>query len=246
MIQRYAPAFILLVLFILGLEALIRIDFISQFLMPKPTDVWRALVYDSTDLFSATWNTLQCALIGLSLSFVVGFSLAVFGTQIHFLKSALLPFASFFQTVPIIALAPMMVIWFGFGNPTVIAASFIASLFPIIANTLVGLEQKQQNLEELFSIYHASSLQKLFKLQIPIAVPFIFAGLKVSAGLAVIGAIVGEFVGGGGLGSIIDSARTQQRIDKVFAAVILCSIMGLLMIYLIEFIRTLIYKKFRV
>src|SRR5262249_40925223 len=137
------------------------------------------------------------------------------------------PYAVFFQTVPVIAIAPLLVIWFGYGLPTVVASSFICGIFPVIASTLVGLQSTDPALLDLFRLYRATRTEALRKLKLPFALPAILTGARISAGLSVIGAIVGEFIGGGGLGGIVDEARTQQRVDRVFAAVLLASLLGL-------------------
>ena len=129
--------------------------------------------------------------------------------------------------MPIIAIAPLLVIWFGYGMRTVIASAFIVSIFPVIANTLNGILSTDPALRDLFRLYGASPAVTLWKLRFPAALPQILTGLRIAGGLAVIGAIVGEFIGGQGLGSVVDVARTQQRTDKVFAAVLLASVLGL-------------------
>jgi NitT/TauT family transport system permease protein len=145
--------------------------------------------------------------------------------------------------VPIIAIAPLLVIWFGFGQPTVKASAFIVSLFPILANTLTGLQQTDPQLKELFQLYRPSPLQMILKLQIPSAIPYILTGLRIAVGLSVIGAIVGEFIAGGGLGSLIDSARTQQRVDLVFSGVLMSSALALAMIIVIDTISAFIARR---
>ena len=146
--------------------------------------------------------------------------------------------------MPRIAVAPLLVIWFGFGLQTVIASAFVASgRLPVIANTLTGILSTDPPLRDLFRLYGASPLVTLLKLRLPAALPQVFTGLRVSAGLAVIGAIVGEFIAGGGLGSVVDIARTQQRIDKVFAAVLLASLLGLGMFGLINLLSHLMLRR---
>jgi NitT/TauT family transport system permease protein len=135
------------------------------------------------------------------------------------------------------------VIWFGFGQPTVKASAFIVSLFPILANTLTGLQQTDPQLKELFQLYRPSPLQMILKLQIPSAIPYILTGLRIAVGLSVIGAIVGEFIAGGGLGSLIDSARTQQRVDLVFSGVLMSSALALAMIIVIDTISAFIARR---
>jgi NitT/TauT family transport system permease protein len=119
---------------------------------------------------------------------------------------------------------------------TVIASAFLVSIFPVIANTLTGIVSTDPALRDLFKLYGASTWATLFKLRFPAALPEILTGLRVAAGLAVIGAIVGEFIGGQGLGSVVDVARTQQRVDKVFAAVLLASLLGLALFGLINLV----------
>jgi NitT/TauT family transport system permease protein len=145
--------------------------------------------------------------------------------------------------VPIIAIAPLLVIWFGYGMRTVVASAFIVSIFPVIANTLSGILSTDPALRDLFRLYGASGRDTLFKLRFPAALPQIFTGLRIASGLAVIGAIVGEFIGGQGLGSVVDVARTQQRVDKVFAAVLLASVLGLGLFGLINLVSALTLQR---
>jgi NitT/TauT family transport system permease protein len=119
------------------------------------------------------------------------------------------------------------VIWFGYGLRAVVAAAFIVSVFPVIANTLAGLQSVDPALRDLFRLYGASGWARLTKLSLPWALPNILTGLRIAAGLAVIGAIVGEFVGGGGLGVVVLEAMRQQRTDLVFAAVLHAAALGL-------------------
>jgi NitT/TauT family transport system permease protein len=144
------------------------------------------------------------------------------------------PYAIFFQTVPIIAIAPLLVIWLGYGIPTVVASSFIVSVFPVIANSVMGLLGTEPLWLDLFKLMDASRIQTLFRLRVPAALPQIFAGFRIAAGLAVIGAIVGEFIAGTGLGGLVDSARNQQRVDRVFAAVILAAVLGIVYFSLVS------------
>ncbi len=220
-------------------EILVRLNIIQSFVLPAPSEILLALFQDRIELLAGALQTASYAALGLLLSLVLGSSLAILFSLSHWLRDAIFPVAIFFQTVPIIAIAPVLVIWFGFGPPTVVASAFIVSIFPIIASVLLGLDSADPLLIDLFKIYSANRIQILFKLRIPSALPQIFSGLRIASGLAVIGAIVGEFVAGGGLGSVVDSARTQQRMDKVFAAVLLSALIGLLFVSLINFFSRL-------
>jgi NitT/TauT family transport system permease protein len=235
-LKSLVPPLLPLVLIVAFLEVAIRHGLISSFILPKPTDVVSVLFVDRDELIAALLQTSEAAFAGLAASLLLGTSLAITFSFSSFLRRAIYPYAVFFQTVPIIAIAPLLVIWFGFGRPTVVASAFIVSIFPIIANTLLGLESTDPMLLDLFRLYRASTLRTMVSLRLPSALPYIFSGLRIASGLAVIGAIVGEFVAGGGLGAVVDVARTQQRIDKVFAAVIISAGIGLLMVATINLI----------
>lgn len=242
--RKFLPALISFAVIAIILEFIGQKELINPSLLPPPSMVLENLRMQADDFKAAFFETFSNVLLGFFLSILVGTLIAFLFSLSDLLKRAILPFAIFFQTVPIIAIAPLLVIYFGFGAPTVIASSFIVSLFPIIAGTLLGLESVQPTQLELFKVYHASSWQILTKLRLPSAYSHIYAGLKVSAGLSIIGAIAGEFVGGGGLGALIDAARTQQKVETVFAALLLLSLMGLLMMATLALIhRWLISRR---
>lgn len=224
-------------------ELILRWMAIPAFLLPLPSQVFQALLDNAGDLVAATQETLSHAAQGLALSFLVGLTMALFISLSKWLRGAILPVALFFQMVPIIAIAPMLVIWFGYGGPSVVAAAAIVSFFPILASSLQGLDSAPLAMQELLSLYGASKWEIYLKLKIPKALPFIFNGVKISLGLAVVGTLVGEFIGGGGLGSLIDSARTQQRADLVFAAVLSSSLIGWIMNEIWDKARTSLLKK---
>jgi NitT/TauT family transport system permease protein len=166
-------------------------------------------------------------LAGLAASAAIGVAAAVALSTSRWIERAFYPYAIFFQIVPIVAIAPLLVIWFGYGFRAVVAAAFIVSVFPVIANTLAGLRSVDPALRDLFRLYGAGRWARLAKLELPWALPSLLTGLRVAAGLAVIGAIVGEFVGGGGLGVVVLEAMRQQRTDLVFAAILHASALGL-------------------
>jgi NitT/TauT family transport system permease protein len=226
--MRRLPFFLLL--FALGLlwETLAAFNLIERNLFPPPHTVIGALAESSEEWREALLSTARNSVLGLSLSLLLGSVLALLLTLFPIFKRAFLPLAVFFQTVPIIAIAPLLVIYFGFGDPTVVASSCIVSIFPVLASFLIGLENIEREKFELFQLYGATRLQTLFKLQLPGAFVALYAGLKVAVGLSIIGTIAGEFVAGGGLGSLIDASRTQQRVDRVFAALLLLSLLGMI------------------
>src|SRR6185437_379058 len=220
-------------------EVAVRSGWVPSYLIPAPSEVIRSLIDDRVELAVAAWTTLSSALAGLLLSFFAGTLFSVALSSSDLARRAFYPYAVFFQTVPIISIAPLLVIWFGFGRPTVIASAAIVSVFPIIASTLLGLKSTEPALLDLFKLYAATGRQTLWMLRIPFALPQIFSGLRIASGLAVVGAIVGEFIGGGGLGSVVDSARTQQRIDRVFAAVLISALLGAVLVGAVNLISAL-------
>ncbi|MDB6062359.1 MAG: nrtB [Verrucomicrobiaceae bacterium] len=237
------PAWIFFFLIIAIWQTIVAQQWVPSYLLPSPREIIQTTIDNWTDIGSALLSTLLSIVWGLGLSFSIGVVLAITFFAVPLLRKAVLPFCIFFQTVPIIAIAPLLVIWFGFGQPTVKASAFIVSLFPILANTLTGLQQTDPQLKELFSLYKPNVLTTIFKLQIPSALPYILAGLRIAVGLSVIGAIVGEFIAGGGLGSLIDSARTQQRVDLVFSGVMMSSVLALALIFLIDLVTKLLLGK---
>jgi NitT/TauT family transport system permease protein len=231
---RFWPS---LLAFVIGVglwQILVQLAFVPSYLLPSPSQIVSSFWAMRTDFMTQFLSTATSTLWGFFMSVVAGISLALLFSSSKLLRDAFLPFATFFQTVPIVAIAPLMVIWFGFGAPTVRASALIVSFFPVLANALVGLDLVEPQRLELFKAYHATRWQILWRLRVPGSLSTLLPGLRVAAGLSVIGAIVGEFVGGGGLGGMIDSARTQQRPDIVFAAVIISSLLGLLLVALIN------------
>jgi NitT/TauT family transport system permease protein len=237
------PAWVFLLLLMVLWETAVSREWVAAYLLPAPSEIYATTVDLWPEIWSATLSTFNSILWGIGASFSIGVTLAIAFFAVPLLRRAILPFCVFFQTVPIIAIAPLLVIWFGFGETTVKASAFIVSLFPILANTLTGLQETDPLLREMFALYKPSRWKTIIKLQVPSAIPYILTGLRISVGLATIGAIVGEFIAGGGLGSLIDSARTQQRVDLVFSGVIASSVLALLLVLSIDLISGLLLRR---
>ncbi len=204
---------------------------VKSYLAPSPIEVLNVLVAERRSLLDACRLTGAAALGGLSLSILIGTLIAALFSQSLMLRYSLYPYAIFLQTVPIVAIAPLLVMWFGYGMGGVIAVAFILSLFPIIANVTEGMTAIPRSLDELFQLYDASRWQRFVKLQFPHAVTYLVTGIKTSSGLSVIGAIVGEFfVGYGGsefgLGYRIRLSAERYEADQLFAAVFLSTLLG--------------------
>lgn len=249
-LQTWLPPLLSLLGIALALEIGLRLSGTPAYLLPRPSAVIVALLASSAELGRATLQTALTASAGLLASALLGGLAAIALCSHPWIRRAFYPYAVFFQTVPIVAIAPMLVVWFGYGPRAVIASAFIVSVFPVIANTLSGLLSSDPALRDLFRIYHAGRLAALVKLQIPGALPQFLTGLRIASGLAVIGAIVGEFVAdswenGGGIGTAVEIAIKEQKTDKVFAAVLMASLLGLAFFALVSLFSRLAMRRWR-
>jgi NitT/TauT family transport system permease protein len=224
------------------MEALVRSGLVPPFLVPAPSAVASALVHDASSLYPPLAQTTKAAVLGFAISAVLGAVIAVLLGSSRALQSALYPYAVFLQTVPIVSVAPLLVIWFGWDH-TALASAAIVSVFPVIANTLTGLRSTDPPLVDLFRLYGASRTAALFKLHIPAAMPQVFTGLRIAGGLAVIGAVVGEFITGQGIGGAIMVAQQQQRVELVFAGILLASLLGLALFSFINLAASLTLSR---
>jgi NitT/TauT family transport system permease protein len=224
-------------------EAAIRAWGVSDLVLPRPSQVALAAWTARADLGPALLNTTEAVLAGLGLSIAVGLVIAVVLSTSRLVERALYPYAIFFQIVPIVAIAPLLVVWLGYGLKPVTAAACIVSVFPVIANTLAGLRSVDPALGDLFTLYGAGPVARLWKLKLPAALPQILTGLRIAAGLAVIGAIVGELAGGGGLGVTVITAMHEQRTDIVFAAVLYAAGLGLALFALVSLAGRLALRR---
>lgn len=242
MIARALPPLLMLAFIVLLFQLNAWLGWVPAYLLPSPAQIADALLQEDAGFGAAFRESLTNAMTGFAMSVAAGVALALLLSSSAWLERAFLPVSVFFQTVPIIAIAPLLVIWFGFGAPTVRASAFVVSLFPVLAGSLAGLASAPPTRRELFRTLGATRAQTLWHLKIPQALPAFFTGLEVAVGLAVIGAVVGEFVAGSGLGSLIDVARTQQRVDLVFAAVILITLMGILVLAAVKTLKILVFR----
>ncbi|MGA9597159.1 MAG: ABC transporter permease [Acidimicrobiia bacterium] len=204
----------------------------ESYIFPKPMDVLEAGFENRSLLIQSAWRTAQAATTGLVVAVIGGVLAAIVLHSSRLIERSLLPYAVLLQTTPIVAIAPVIVIWMGPGINSIAIIAFIISFFPMLSNTLVGLHSVDPERRNAFRLYHASRLQRLRKLEFPTALPFILAGARISAGLSVIGAIVGEFVAGigggrGGLGYVITVSARQLETGYLFAGAFVGSLMGI-------------------
>jgi NitT/TauT family transport system permease protein len=209
-----------------------------RFLLPTPDAVVRVAFLDQVnlrELLAGLALSAKVALVGLVLATVIGLGWAILMSQTRWLEYSLYPYAVLLQTVPILALVPLFGYWFGFGFSSRVLTCVLIALFPIVANTLFGLRSVDPALRDLFALHGAGRLTRLVKLQLPAALPAIFTGLRISAGAAVIGAVVGDFFfqqGQAGIGQLIYVYPRRLQSEMLFGAVILASLLGLAVFWL--------------
>jgi NitT/TauT family transport system permease protein len=206
-------------------------------------------VEKAPELAGATALTATAALAGFAMSLLSGALIAFAFSQSKLIERSFFPYAIFLQTVPVIAVAPLIVIWFGTGMLSVVLVAWMISLFPIITNGTTGLTRVDPGHLDLFSVYGASRWQVLFKLRLPGSVPYFVAGAKVASGLAVIGAIVGEFFAGSteryGLGYLIILCSGQLRTAYLFAAILASTSLGLFLFGAVSLLGDAILRRWR-
>jgi NitT/TauT family transport system permease protein len=208
-----------------------------RFLMPPPQDVVRIGFFDArnfSEILAALWSTSQVAVAGLLVSIAIGTIIPVAMIQARWIEWSLYPWAVVLQTIPILAIVPLIGFWFQFGFSSRVLVCVLISLFPIVTNTLFGLKSTDQAQHDLFTLQHANRVQRLLKLQLPGALPAILSGWRIAAGLSVVGAIVGDFFfrqGDPGIGRLIDDYRARLQSEQLFAAVGVSSLLGLLVFW---------------
>ncbi|MBL3687429.1 ABC transporter permease [Leucobacter zeae] len=219
-----------------------------NYLLPRPNAVVRAMVDNWGLIAEGTWITFTSAATGFLLAIVFGMLGAIVMSLSKPLERSFYPYAVLLQTVPIVAVAPVIVLWFGYNQTSVIVIAFMIAVFPILNNTLLGLASADRNQLDLFRMHHANKVVEFVKLRFPGALPNIFAGLRISAGLSVIGAIVGEFIIGsggekGGLGVKVIFAQVRLQTDLLFAEVIASTLLGFLFFIVVSWIGSLSLRK---
>jgi len=216
---------------------------VPRYMLPSPWAVAHAVRARFPSLLTSTAITAEESLGGLMASVIVGVIIALIFAQSRWIRKMLYPYTILLQTVPIVAVAPLILMWVGAGIGAVALIAFIISLAPIIANTTQGLISVDEDLVHLFLMHNASPAQKLFKLRLPHAVPSLFVGIRIASGISVIGAITGELyavssqVGVGGLGYSILYASSQLETDYLFALVLAATVLGFSLFFVAMFLE---------
>lgn len=243
-LDNYSP-FILLVLFVIAIwESAVRLHWIPAFILPAPSAISIVLIEHRQLLGHHLLATLQEILVGFVLSVICG---ALLGTGMFLfrpLEKAIYPFLIISQTIPLIALSPIFIMWFGYTLWSKVAVVFLTAFFPVVVSTYDGLRTSGQAYKDLLLTFGANRWQLLAKTQIPLALPSFFSGLKLSIVYCVIGATIGEWLGGSkGLGYFSRRMAGNMQSDEMFAAVFLLSALGVMLFLMIALLEALFSKK---
>ncbi|GAA4782418.1 MULTISPECIES: ABC transporter permease [Microbacterium] len=204
----------------------------QSFLLPAPHRIFTEGLLDPIvlpEILEALGQTVLVALIGLSIAIVLGVGWAVVMLQAKWAERSLYPYAVILQCIPILALVPLIGFWFGYGLPARVIVCVLISLFPLVSNTLFGLQSADRSQRELFQLQRAGRWTTLWKLQLPAALPAMFVGLRTSAGLSIVGAIVGDYFfrrGAPGLGSLMSTYTSRLLAPELYASVVVAALLG--------------------
>jgi len=222
---------------------------IPKFLLPSPSLVLQACIDHGPDLLWAALQTLKITVIALVSAVITGVALALLFSMNRLFEQALYPLAVILQVTPVISVAPLIVIWVGIDHVdrALVIIAWLAAFFPVLTNLTAGLRQIDRSLSDVFTLYGASPWQRFWFLVWPSALPFLLAGIKVSSGLALIGAVVAEFVAGSGgatgLAWRILEAGNRLQMPKMFAGLFLLSAMGVALFYVLSAIERRLLRR---
>ncbi len=207
---------------------------VPRYIVPGPLDVAQTLVRDWDLLWSSLLITLRVTVAALLISVIAGSLIAFLFVQSRWLEMSLFPYAVLLQVTPIVAIAPLVIIWVNDASIALVMCATIVAIFPVISNTTLGLRSVDAGLLELFRMNKATRMQTLVRLRIPSALPYFFGGLRIASGLALIGAVVAEFVAGtggsgAGLAYQILQSGLQLNVPRLFAALFLITLTGVLL-----------------
>ncbi len=236
------------ILFLVLWEGFVRVAQMPTYLLPGPLLVFQTLIQDWSILLPSLLVTLKITIVAFITAAVLGLLIAIVFTQSKWIERSFFPYAVILQTTPIVAIAPLIIIWLR--NSTfaaMIVCAWIVAFFPILSNTTLGLNSVDRNLLDLFKLYRANRWQTLIYLRLPAAMPYFLGGLRISGGLALIGAVVAEFVAGtggqkAGLAYQILMASYNLQIPRMFAALTLITALGVLIFVILSMISDFLLR----
>jgi len=227
---RWLAPLVSFVLILALWQAVVVLLRLPRFILPPPLDVLTALVNNFPLLLRDTWVTMRETLLGFALSIVIAVPLAIGIASSATLRNGIYPFLLLGQSIPKQAIAPLLLLWIGYGEMPKILLAFLTAFFPIVVNTAIGLSMTPPEMRDLGRLLSASRWRVFSKVTFPSAMPYFFAGLKVAISLAIVGAVIGEFIGADqGLGQRIVVASGNQRTELAFAAILMLSLLGIVL-----------------
>lgn len=229
-------------------QLIIVIFDVPSYMLPSPWTLLQTLWEERTSIWTPTWVTVQESYLAFLVATLAGIAIALVMARWNITERGFYPYLIVLQTIPIVAIAPLFVVWIGPGQTTNMLVGAMIALFPVAANTLHGLKSIDRNLVQLYSMAGAAPRVTLFSLRLPGASPSILTGMRIAAGSAVIGAIVGEFVAGvgggeGGLGYIITQSAVQLRTPQLFVAVVMASLVSLVLFGFVVLLERLLLSR---
>jgi NitT/TauT family transport system permease protein len=235
--RRAAPLIVFALMFVLW-EFAVHLTGVKEYLLPPPSKVWTEFLKRYPTVMHGAWVTTQEIIAGYLLAVVVSIPLALSVAYSRFVETAIYPVVVFLQIVPKIAIAPLFIIWFGFGFTPKLLLVFLLSFFPIVVASIAGFKSVDPEIMDFARTTGASGWKMFFKIRLPQALPDIFTGLKVGAALSATAAVVAEFVAAdSGLGYLLLQYNGQLETPMVFAIVVLLSLIGLAVYYVVEIIE---------
>ncbi len=247
-LERIFPPMVTFVIFITIWQSIITIANLKPYILPSPLRVVGAFIEHRESLLTSAWFTFQASFVAFLVVMVLGTALSFLLSSSKFIEKALYPYAVMLQSTPVIAIAPIIIIWFDIGFASIVTISVIIAIFAVVANTTQGLISVENNLQNLFKLYGASKPQTLFKLRLPFALPYMVTGWRIAAAQVVIGTIVGEYMAGagggmGGLGIIIAETSARLQTGYLFASALSAALLGIAFFLMVNFFGHLLLKN---
>lgn len=221
-------------------EGIVRINEIEKYILPAPSDIFNVLIKDFNNMIPHILTTLYEGTLGFIIAIIIALILAIIMDLVPLIKKAMYPILVISQTIPTIALAPLFIIWFGFGTLPKVIVVVITCFFPIVISISDGLEGVDKDLINHFKLMGANKFKSFIHLKLPYGLINFFSGMRIAATYSIMGAIIGEWLGGQvGLGVYMTRARSAYALDKMFAAIVLIILMSMIIFFIVGFIEKL-------
>ena len=245
---EHAAPFIVGIAFLAFWEISIRVNEVPAYVLPGPINIVNTLITDFGTLWPSLLVTLKVTVLAFLIAAVGGLALGVLFTASRWIERSLFPYAVILQVTPVVAIAPLIIIWAKDTQLALLICAWLVAFFPVVSNAAVGLASTDKNLVNLFKLYGASTFQTMTFLKLPASMPYYLAGLRISGGLALIGAVVAEFVAGtggsrSGLAYRILESGYRLQIPRMFAALLLISLTGIVIFMLLSLLSRFMLRN---